>query len=61
MEARMKQPALVVPGALDALLGLGKVVSDAAEGSALPGQPDQRVQCVCPHARPRCPEGRRVR
>ncbi len=36
MEARMKQPALVLPAAMPALLGLAKVVSDAAEGSALP-------------------------
>lgn len=35
-EARMKQPAMVVPGAMDAMIQLSKAAHNAAEGSALP-------------------------
>ncbi len=36
MNARMKQPAFVVPNAMDAMLALGKTVSNAAKGTNLP-------------------------
>lgn len=36
MEARMKQPALVIPEAMTAMHTLSNVIDDAAKGSALP-------------------------
>ena len=67
-EATVANPALSVPGALDALQALATA---AGHGAGLPettlrvgppeGQPDQRLQCLCPDARTGPQEGRRER
>ena len=58
MEARMKHPAMVVPDAMTALQAVGKAVHTAGVAAAHrpgapAGQPDQRLQRVRRHARPR--------
>ena len=64
MEPRMHNPVMVVPGAMDALQQLGAAVrsdgrlGDDARPRRVAGEPDQRLQRLSRHARPRDEVGR---
>ena len=67
MQARMKNPAISTPGAMQALLALDKSTAERqpalchAQARPPARQPDQRLQRLRRHARARAQEGRRDR